>query len=436
MISTYSFCPSDNYFRRVFLHALKGKYLCRLVKTSPSIFSRTFILLSISTVMFMASFGMILPELPGYLSQMGASHLIGYIVGLFTLGALVSRFFSGKIADKAGRRVVMIIGTSVTAIAGFCYVLLGYISGLEFFAIESGMIAVWVFLGLRFFHGLSTGFRPAGSSALLTDIVPVDRRGEALGFLGVAGNAGMAGGPAIGSFLAVEWGYDAMFIASSILGIASLLITLKLPETLPNSRAIEWRDLNVFRGKNFEKAAWPAAISLLPVALAFGVFLTITPNFVEGLGYKYKGLFNTIIVVASISMRFVAGKASDKYGRKPVLAIGGILLFLGMGILSYSTTKLAAAFGGIVYGLSIGINMPTIFAWTADLAPKGKIALAIGTTLVALEIGIGLGAFVSGSLFSSDENWLPILYRFCAFTGLLMSIVIFFNRKNPDSSIN
>ncbi len=392
------------------------------MKNSETLFTRTFITLCISTVLFMASFGMIMPELPGYLDLMGAGHLLGYIIGLFTLGALVSRLFAGKIADRAGRKVVMVFGTSVTVIAGFLYVLLGSVSDYS-----TGMLGVWLFLALRFFHGLSTGFRPIGSSALLTDIVPYNRRGEALGFLGVAGNAGMAGGPAVGSYLAVEYGYDAMFITSSILGIFSLLFTLKLPETLPNSRKVLWSDLNVFKGKNFDIAAWPAALSLLPVALSFGVFLTITPDFVEGLGYRYKGVFNTIIVVASISMRLFAGKASDKYGRKPLLAIGGLLLFFGMGILSLATTQLEAAVGGVVYGLSIGINMPTIFAWTTDLSPKGKIALGIGTTLVALEIGIGLGAFVSGHLFSSDPVWLPYLYRYCAYSGGCMSLVLFYS---------
>ena len=377
-----------------------------------------------------------MPELPGYLDLMGAGHLLGYIVGLFTLGALLSRFFSGKIADKACRKVVMIIGTAVTAIAGFLYVLIDYFYNTNQDDLETGMMGVWLFLALRFFHGLSTGFRPAGSSALLTDIVPVDRRGEALGYLGVAGNAGMAGGPAIGSLVAVEWGYNEMFICSSLLGIVALLLTFKLPETLPNSRPIRRSDLNVFKGNNFERSVWPAALSLLPVACAFGVFLTITPDFVEELGYKYKGLFNTIIVIASISMRFVAGKASDRYGREPILAIGGVLLFLGMGILSYSTTQLWAAIGGVVYGLSIGINMPTIFAWTADLAPKGKIALAIGTTLVSLEIGIGLGAVISGSLFSSDVSWLPFLYRFCAVSGLIMALVLIFSKRKIIISTN
>ena len=47
------------------------------------------------------------------------------------------------------------------------------------------------------------------------------RRGEALGYLGVAGNAGMATGPALGSWLTVEWGIEWMFIASALIGMGS-----------------------------------------------------------------------------------------------------------------------------------------------------------------------------------------------------------------------
>ena len=123
-------------------------------------------------------------------------------------------------------------------------------------------------------------------------------------------------------------------------------------------------------------------------------------------------------------MRFIAGKASDKYGREPLLIIGGFLLLIGMGVMSVADTKLMAAIGGAIYGLSIGINMPTIFAWTADLSSKGKIAIGLGTMLMSLEIGIGLGAFVSGSLFASDPTWLPVVYSTCAVLGGLASIIL------------
>ena len=371
-----------------------------------------------------------MPELPQYLEEMGAGHLLGYIIGLFTLGAFISRFFSGRIADRAGRRVVMVFGTSVAAIAGFVYVLVGTMHEEWSANPETAMWGVWCFLGLRMLHGLSTGFRPTGTSAFLTDIMPKERRGEALGYLGVAGNAGMAGGPAIGSYLAVEYGYDAMFITSSVLGIIALLFTLKLPESLPNPRKVILDDLNIFKGGILEKSAWPAALFLIPVSAAFGVFLTITPDFVDGLGYKYKGLFNTIIVAASILMRLVAGKASDKHGREPLLVIGGFLLLIGMGIMSIATTKFVAAIGGVIYGLSIGVNMPTIFAWTADLAPEGKVALGLSTMLMSLEIGIGGGAFISGSLFSANHDMLPNIYLFCAlFAGLSSCILWFFTRR-------
>ncbi len=402
------------------------------------LFTPTFGILCCSTILFMASFGMIMPELPEYLSDMGASHLLGYIIGLFTLGAFISRFFSGRIADRAGRRVVMVFGTSVAAIAGFIYVLVGIMHFKWSANPQTAMWGVWFFLALRFFHGLSTGFRPTGTSAFLTDIIPRERRGEALGYLGVAGNAGMAGGPALGSFLKVEYGYEEMFIASSILGIIALLFTLKLPESLPKSRKVILDDLNIFKGGIFEKSALPAALFLIPISVAFGVFLTITPDFVDDLGYKYKGLFNTIIVVSSIVMRFVAGKASDKYGREPLLIIGGFLLLIGMGIMSYSTTKMMAAIGGIIYGFSIGVNMPTIFAWTADLAPKARVALGLSTMLMALEIGIGGGAFISGSLFAANNDLLPEIYMFCAlFAGLSSCILwIFYNKTKPTKITN
>ena len=73
---------------------------------------------------------------------------------------------------------------------------------------------------------------------------------------------------------------------------------------------------------------------------------------------------------------------------------------------------------GVVYGLSVGINMPTIFAWTVDLAPEGKAATGLGTMLMALEIGIGVGAYTSGSWYAQSPSVLLSLYGYCALMGL------------------
>lgn len=372
----------------------------------------------------MASFGMILPELPGVLTDLGHPDKIGWLVGLFTIGAFVARLFSGRMADRAGRIPVMLIGSGVTLIAGIAYLLVWMLAPKTPLPNGGMSLAVLLLLAVRLFHGLSTGFRPTGATALLTDIAPLSRRGEALGFLGVAGNAGMALGPALGSYLAVEVGIEAMFAASAGLGLISLLLTMALDESLVDARGIKMEDFNLFKGKLLDWSTWPSALAMLAPAFAFGTFLTITPDFVGELGYTYKGSFNTIVVVASIAMRFVAGKASDRYGRIPLMVIGAWMLALGMVMLALSETMVTAALAGVLYGMSVGINMPTVFAWTADMARPGRIALALGTMLMALEIGIGIGAIASGELYQGVFSRIPGLYGLAAGVAAASGVVL------------
>ena len=365
----------------------------------------------------MSGFAMLLPELPGYLKSMGGEEYIGLIVGLFTLNAFFSRLVSSRMADEKGRLKVILIGTAVSAVCGFAYL---------------AAATVWTFLLVRFVHGISTGFRPTGTTALLSDMVHISRRGEAMGYLGVAGNVGMALGPIIGSFVRVHAGYDALFITSGCFGIVAFILSTRLKETLPHPAAIEANDFNVFNGKRVDFVSWPAAVTLLPVAFAFGVFLTVSPDFVGDLGYTYRGSFNATIVVSSIAARVLAGKASDRYGRITPLIVGMVLLAIGMAVIASAENALVASIGGVLYGLSIGINMPTIFAWTVDFAREGKTALALGTMLMSLEIGIGLGAVVSGWIYGGDVSNIPNAYLLCVVIGLVGAAALFWARKHPS----
>ncbi len=379
------------------------------------LFGRAFFTLAAGTVFFMCSFSMLLPELPGYLATLGGEQYIGLIVGLFTLNAFLSRLVSSRMADDRGRLKVILIGTAVTAFCGFAYLLVW---------------SVWSFLILRFVHGMSTGFRPTGTTAYLSDIVTASRRGEAMGYLGVAGNAGMALGPVIGSLVRVHFGYDALFITSGLFGLIAYGLSLLLDETLPNKSRIALSDFNIFRGKRVDFVSWPAAVTLLPVAFAFGVFLTVSPDFVGELGFTYRGAFNATIVISSIATRLVAAKWSDQLGRMTPLIWGLFLLAAGMVIIGLATNPVIAIVGGVVYGISVGINMPTIFAWTIDFAREGKVALALGTMLMALEVGIGIGAVCSGWLYNGRVEHIPLTYFIAAAVGLVSAIALFIAKRS------
>ena len=143
---------------------------------------------------------MLIPELPAYLTSLGGAEYKGLIISLFTVTAMLSRPFSGKLADKIGRIPLMMFGAAVCLICSLVYPVASTVFG---------------FLLLRLVHGFSTGFTPTGAAAYLSDIVPISKRGEAMGIVGTAGTLGMASGPAIGGALANNVGLDAMFYCSS-----------------------------------------------------------------------------------------------------------------------------------------------------------------------------------------------------------------------------
>src|SRR5690606_26392454 len=82
-------------------------------QTTPTIYTLQFGLLCLSSLLFSASFNMIIPELPNYLSSLGGGEHKGLIIALFTLTAGISRPFSGKLTDQWGRVPVMAVGSIV-----------------------------------------------------------------------------------------------------------------------------------------------------------------------------------------------------------------------------------------------------------------------------------------------------------------------------------
>ncbi len=391
-------------------------------KSKSEMFSPEFWTLNWSSVLFMASFSMILPELPDFLRAMGGQDYIGYIVGIFTLSAALSRPISGVHTDKSGRIKIMLFGSAITTIAGLLYPFAQ---------------TVWLFLSLRFIHGLSTGFRPTASTTYLTDIVPKQRRGEAMGYLGMAGSIGMAMGPVLGSVIREEFSFEMMFYTSTLLGLLSFLLTLRLKETIPKKEKVNTSIRQVKVSDVLERSALPTSIIMVLDTFSFGVILTVAPDYVKSMGFQYKGIFNAVFVLASISMRFFAGHASDRFGRVPLLRTGTVLLVISLLVLGFAGNSTVLIIGAVLYGMSIGINRPTIFAWTTDLANPEKIGKALATMLLALEIGIGAGAFISGEIYDNDINRIPATFFLAAaiaFVSLiyLLFVAAKFERKNTD----
>jgi MFS family permease len=386
------------------------------MRKTSSIYTTQFWLLCTSNFLFSASFQMMIPELPDYLSGMGGKEYIGYIIALFTLTAGFARPFSGKLTDTIGRVPIMAFGSVV------CFVCSG---------IYPFVHTVFGFLFLRFLHGFSTGTKPTATAAYVADIIPEDRRGEAQGMLGIFTATGMSIGPTIGSYLASITTINIMFFTSSAFALFSILILLNMKETLPESSKkpfslklfkIGWIDI-------FEPRVLPAFVVMLLVSFGSGVLLTLVADQTKILGMTNKGLFFTISTIASLAVRILFSKSSDKYGRIPVLIISSIIMIVSMIMFAVVDSVWIFVLASILFGFSWGFNTPTLMAWTIDLSHEDFRGRALATTYIALEAGIGIGALMSGYLYKGIVENMAVSYYLSAFLALVSLVYLWKQQK-------
>ncbi len=369
------------------------------MQPGPSLYSRSFLLLCLSHGLFAGSFNMMIPELPSYLSSMGGAAHKGWIIALFTITAGLSRPFSGKLADTIGRLPVMYIGAFACVISSLMYPVLAFVSG---------------FLVLRFMHGFSTGFKPTGTAAYVADVVPVERRGEAMGILGISLSIGASASPPLGSWLAKDYGINSMFYASSVLAALSVLILMNLPETLKEKQRFRLGLLKVSRDDIFDPLAIPAGIMMLFCYFSYGVILTLVPDLSDHLGLSNRGIFFTLFTLSSVSTRFFAGKISDRLGREPVLKLSALLIGVAMLVFAHANSPEMLYLASILFGLGNGIFSPAINAWTVDLGDPERKGRALATMFIALEIAIGGGALLAGWYFADDFSRMPAVFELAA----------------------
>ena len=369
------------------------------------LYTPAFLLLCISHALFAASFNMMLPELPSYLSNMGGGEYKGLIIALFTITAGVSRPFSGKLTDTVGRLPVMYVGTFACVICGLLYPQLAFVGG---------------FLTLRFFHGFSTGFKPTGTSAYVADIVPPGRMGEAMGILGICFSLGTSASPPLGSWMVQHYGGNPnpMFFASAFVAVLSVLILTNLPETLPEKKKFRLSLLKVTRDDIFDPLAIPSAITMIFCYVGYGVILTLVPDLSDALGVSNRGTFFTLFTLASVSTRFLAGKMSDRLGRVPVLKISALIITASMLAFALADSPAIMYLASVLFGLGNGVFAPAINAWTIDLGHPQRKGRALATMYIALEIAIGGGAALAGWYFANEMGRMPAVFYFAAIMSL------------------
>lgn len=340
---------------------------------NEKLFSRNFVLTTLSTFAVFTSFYFLLVTLPIYIQELGGTESeIGLIIGVFTISAVLLRPYLGREVDRRGRKNILVAGLFVFL---FSMLLYNYTT------------SVVSLLMLRVLHGIGWGAATTAATTLIADIAPIHRRGEAMGIFGMAANVAMAIGPMLSFALLYASSFPTLFAVSAAIALISLLLVLPISETV------------VVRPRTplFSKEAFFPSALMFAVTLTYGSIVSFLPLFFQKQGITTNpGVFFTVLAITLIFIRVLAGKLSDIKGRKFVIVPGMILITMSLWVLSMADSLWIFLAAALLYGLGFGSVHPTLIALLVDKVGERGRGAAMGTFTAAFDLGIGAGSIVLG----------------------------------------
>jgi DHA1 family multidrug resistance protein-like MFS transporter len=304
--------------------------------------------------------------------------VFGLSATVFSLTALIAAPQMGKLADRWGRRPVLMICLSAPVLTRI---------GLLLAPNEA------IFIGVRAVSGaLTAGLIPA-SLSIVADIVPPEKRGRWIGFVNGGATIGFVLGPLFGGWLYDQWGLSLPFYTAAFASFCALLIPMFLiPETLPQS-AIQSSPDPAEPVQETPKMriadAIPRPFGRFLVLLVITFSAVVAWRFAEPQFHFYiydtlgwtSALFGACISgysILSTLARIALGQLSDRFGRKPILMIGLIVHAAQYVALLTTTSFPWIAVGVAGSGLGEGLFMPALNALYLDVVPREYSARILG----------------------------------------------------------
>ncbi|MBW4688357.1 MAG: MFS transporter [Komarekiella atlantica HA4396-MV6] len=366
-------------------------------------------------LLFWSSLASLLPTLPLYIQDVGASkQQIGIVMGSFAIGLLLFRSMLGRLADERSRKIVLLIGTIVVAIAPFGYL-----------AFKSIPLLILV----RIFHGISLAAFTTGYSALVADLAPAENRGEIISYMSLTSPIGLAIGPALGGYLEATSGYAALFLVSAELGFAAFLCTLQIPNPPVHKEQVESNNSKFWQILGSPRVRVPAVVMLL-VGLVIGAVHTFVSLFIKSTGVDLNaGLFFTAAALSSFILRLFAGRASDRLGRGLFITFGIFCYGLSSLMLWQANSAIAFLLAAIVEGCGGGTMFSMITTMMADRSLPQERGRIFAICIAGFDLGIAIAAPLLGSI--AEQVGYRNMFGYCAVLTFV-ALLIFLTQSSKD----
>lgn len=383
-------------------------------------------ILTANFLLFFA-FYLILPILPFYLQErfMTDKSMIGFILSCYTIACLCIRPFSGYLLDTFARRPLYLLAYGI-----FMVIFAGY------------MVAtvLSLFIVLRILHGFAFGMVTVSGNTIVIDILPSSRRGEGLGYYGMANNLAMSFGPMTGLFMLESFSYEVIFSCSLISCFLGFFMAY-LVKT-PYKQPVKKEPISLDRFF-LVKGLW-AGISLLLLSIPYGMTTTYVAMYAAEIGISvHSGLYFTFMAIGLAVSRLFSGRQVDK-GRITLVILLGMFLacasFFALAslevLMKWNPIFTSYLFIGIALsqGVAFGTMFPAFNTLFINLAPNSLRGTATSTYLTSWDVGIGIGLMIGGSIAQAFGGFnLAYLFGACL---TVLSTCFFILKGGPHFNRN
>jgi multidrug resistance protein len=353
------------------------------LRTSPT---TALVLVSIAIFIDMLVYGMIVPILPTYATDLGASQTaIGILFACYAIGLLVATPFFGALSDRVGRRGPLLAGLGGLGLATLLFAFASSLSGL---------------IAARLLQGLAAAATWTAGLALLADLFPPEKRGAAMGTAMGGMVAGTLVGPPFGGLL-FEWGGYGIPFLTAALGALLIAFLVALCLNDPRLHAAAGPSL-VDLAKDRPVLTVSGAIILQAAALTL-----LEPTLPLYLEHRFDAsaaviglLFGASTLAYGVSAP-LSGVLADRGCYGPMMAVGLVALALTLPLLAWSGSLAWAAWVLVLIGLvSAPVLVPALpaLADRVDRLGGGAYASVYAVLNVAYALGMVVGPLLGGIL--------------------------------------
>jgi len=346
---------------------------------------KAFFVLVTTMLISMLGFGIVVPLLPIYADQLGASALeIGFINAGFSLALLAALPIMGRLSDRSGRKVFLCSGLALLTVAS-----------LGFIWAQTPLQLIIV----RVFQGIGASMHLPIAQAYLGDITPKGEEGKWMGHFNAILFGSMSIGPLFGGVLTDLFSINTTFLAMSALCLVGLIATIIfLPEVA--KRTVAAKQSAVFTGLRKSNVMKGAFFFRVAIGFSMACTMTFLPLFASqnlGLSVSLIGLLIASRTPLALLQSYT-GILADKYSRRGLVVAGSAIAIIFIALMPTAGGFWPLLIMYALMAIGVAFAMPAATTYVVEEGRIFGMGASMALFMMAMQIGNGVGPILLGGI--------------------------------------